>query len=118
MAAAADVPGRPAPAQAADLIAEASGQEQQEILSRVQAHPELDADVFEELEEDRAGDLLEARTDAQVADVLAHMRADDGADALLDLPWERRRPVLDLLPDTRRQKMIILLNQEASAGGP
>ena len=106
------------PAQLADLIEEASDQEQQELLSRVHAHPELEADVFEELEEDQAGDLLEARTDAQVADVLAHMRADDAADALLDLPQERRQLVLDLLPDARRQKMIILLGyQEATAGG-
>ena len=106
------------PAQLADLIEEASDQEQKELLSRVHAHPELEADVFEELDEDEAGDLLEARTDTQIADVLSHMRSDDAADALLDLPQERRKPVLDLLPDEKRQKVIVLLGyQEATAGG-
>jgi CBS domain-containing protein len=106
------------PAQLADLIEQASDQEQQELLSRVHAHPDLEADVFEELDEDQANDLLEARTDDQIADVLAHMRSDDAADALLDLPQERRQPVLDLLPDLQRQKITILLGyQEATAGG-
>ncbi len=106
------------PAQLADLIEEASDHEQQELLSRVHAHPELEADVFEELEESEAGDLLEARSDTQVADVLSHMRSDDAADALLDLPQERRQHVLDLLPEAKRQKIIILLGyQEATAGG-
>lgn len=91
------------PAQLADLIEEASDQEQKELLSRIHAHPELEADVFEELDEDEAGDLLEARTDTQVADVLSHMRSDDAAGALLDLPQERRKPVLDLLPDENRR---------------
>jgi len=46
------------------------------------------------------------------------MRSDDAADALLDLPQERRQPVLDLLPDLQRQKITILLGyQEATAGG-
>jgi CBS domain-containing protein len=106
------------PAQLADLIEEASDHEQQELLSRVHAHPELEADVFEELDEGEAGDLLEARTDAQVADVLSRMRSDDAADALLDLPQERRQPVLELLPDEKRQKVTALLGyQEATAGG-
>jgi CBS domain-containing protein len=106
------------PAQLADLIEEASRGEQRELLSRVHANPDLEADVFEELDEDQASDLLEARTDAQIADVLAHMRSDDAADALLDLPQERRQPVLNLLPDLPRNKITILLGyQEATAGG-
>jgi CBS domain-containing protein len=106
------------PAQLADLIEEASDHEQQELLSRVHAHPELEADVFEELEEGEAGDLLEARTDAQIADVLGNMRSDDAADALLDLPQERRQVVLDLLPEAQRHKVTALLGyQEATAGG-
>ena len=106
------------PAQLADLIEEASEREQHELLSRVHAHPELEADVFEELDEDQASDLLEARTDSQVADVLAHMRSDDAADALLDLPQDRRQTVLELLPETQRRKITVLLGyQEATAGG-
>ena len=106
------------PAQLADLIEEASEREQHELLSRVHAHPDLEADVFEELDEDQASDLLEARPDQQIADVLAHMRSDDAADALLDLPQERRQSVLDLLPQLQRHKITILLGyQEATAGG-
>ncbi|MHB8275077.1 MAG: magnesium transporter MgtE N-terminal domain-containing protein [Dermatophilaceae bacterium] len=106
------------PAQLADLIEEASKGEQHELLSRVHAHPDLEADVFEELDEDQASDLLESRTDAQIADLLDHMRSDDAADALLDLPQERRQTVLDLLPELQRQKITILLGyQEATAGG-
>lgn len=106
------------PAELADLIEEASDREQRELLSRVHANPDLEADVFEELDEDEANDLLEARTDAQIADVLGRMRSDDAADALLDLPQERRQAVLELLPDIQRQKITILLGyQEATAGG-
>ena len=110
--------GRLRPAQIADLIEEASDSEQHELLTRVHAHPELEADVFEELDEDEASDLLEVRTDAQIADVLARMRADDAADALLDLPQDRRLAVLAQLPDVSRQKITVLLGyQETTAGG-
>jgi len=106
------------PAELADIIEDASDSEQHELLERVHAHPELEADVFEELEENQASDLLEARTDSQVADILGRMRADDAADALLDLPQERRLTVLGLLPDVQRQKITVLLGyQETTAGG-
>ena len=106
------------PAELADIIEGASDNEQHELLTRVHAHPELEADVFEELDEDQASDLLEARTDAQIADVLGRMRADDAADALLDLPQDRRLAVLGLLPDIQRQKITVLLGyQETTAGG-
>lgn len=106
------------PAELADIIEDASDSEQTELLTRVHAHPELEADVFEELEEDQASDLLEARTDPQIADILGRMRADDAADALLDLPQERRLTVLGLLPDIQRQKITVLLGyQETTAGG-
>lgn len=41
------------------------------------------SDVFEELEDDKQARLLASRTTEQIADVLAPMRADDAADALL-----------------------------------
>ena len=46
------------PAQIADLLEEASKEEETEILGRVHADPELEADVFEELDEDLATRLL------------------------------------------------------------
>ncbi len=51
------------PAQIADLLEEASKEEETEILGRVHADPELEADVFEELDEDLATRLLGARTE-------------------------------------------------------
>ena len=106
------------PAQIADLLESASADEESEILGRVHADPELEADVFEELDEDLATRLLGARTDAEIAEVLARMRADDAADAIAELPQRRRQPVLDLLPPGQRQKVLTLMGfPSGSAGG-
>jgi CBS domain-containing protein len=106
------------PAQIADLIEEASKEEETEILGRVHADPELEADVFEELDEDLATRLLGARTDTEIAGVLARMRADDAADAIAELPQRRRQPVLDLLPPGQRTKVLTLMGfNPTSAGG-
>jgi CBS domain-containing protein len=106
------------PAQIADLLEEASKAEETEILGQVHADPELEADVFEELSEDLATRLLGARTDADIAAVLARMRADDAADAVAELPQSRRQPVLDLLPPGPRTKVMTLLGfNPSSAGG-
>ncbi len=106
------------PAQIADLLENASKEEETEILGRVHADPELEADVFEELDEDLAIRLLGARTDEEIAGVLARMRADDAADAIAELPQRRRQPVLDLLPPGQRTKVLTLMGFNAgSAGG-
>jgi CBS domain-containing protein len=106
------------PAQIADLIENASKEEETEILGQVHADPELEADVFEELDEDLATRLLGARTDAEIAEVLSRMRADDAADAITELPQRRRQPVLDLLPQGQRTKVLTLMGfNPTSAGG-
>jgi hypothetical protein len=106
------------PAQIADLLEDASKDEETEILGLVHADPELEADVFEELEEDLATRLLGARTDGEIAAVLARMRADDAADAIAELPQRRRQPVLDLLPPGPRAKVLTLMGYNpTSAGG-
>ena len=106
------------PAQIADLLEEASKEEETEILGQVHADPELEADVFEELDEDLAARLLGARTDEEIAGVLARMRADDAADAITELPQRRRQPVLDLLPPGQRTKVLTLMGfNPTSAGG-
>ncbi|MGO9292473.1 MAG: magnesium transporter MgtE N-terminal domain-containing protein [Streptosporangiaceae bacterium] len=106
------------PAQIADLLEEASKAEETEILGQVHADPELEADVFEELDDDLATRLLGARTDAEIAEVLARMRADDAADAIAELPQQRRQPVLDLLPVGQRTKVLTLMGfNPTSAGG-
>jgi CBS domain-containing protein len=106
------------PAQIADLLEEASREEESEILGQVHADPELEADVFEELDDDLATRLLGARTDAEIAEVLGRMRADDAADAVAELPQARRQRVLDLLPPGQRTKVLTLMGfNPASAGG-
>jgi CBS domain-containing protein len=106
------------PAQLADLLENARKEEETELLGRVHEDPELEADVFEELEEDRASRLLGARSDDEIAAVLAWMRADDAADAIAELPQRRREPVLDLLPAGQRVKVRTLMGfNPTSAGG-
>jgi len=104
--------------QIADLLEQASRAEQTELLDQVHADPELEADVFEELDDDRQSRLLRDRSDDEIAAVLARMRADDAADAIADLPQERRQPVLDRLPAGQRTKVTALLGYNpTSAGG-
>jgi CBS domain-containing protein len=106
------------PAQIADLIENASKEEETEILGQVHKDPELEADVFEELDEDLATRLLGARTDAEIAEVLSRMRADDAADTIAELPQRRRQAVLDLLPVGQRTKVLTLMGfNPTSAGG-
>jgi CBS domain-containing protein len=105
------------PAQIADLLENASKEEETEILSQVHADPELEADVFEELDDDLATRLLGARTNSDIAAVLARMRADDAADAIAELPQPRRQPVLDLLPPAQRAKVLTLLGFNATSAG-
>ncbi|MEU6647200.1 CBS domain-containing protein [Saccharomonospora sp. NPDC046836] len=105
-------------AQLADLLEDARKHEESEILGRVHEDPELEADVFEELEDDQASRLLAAKSDAEIAAVLARMRADDAADALGELPQARREPVLGLLPTGQRVKVRTLMGfNPTSAGG-
>jgi CBS domain-containing protein len=105
------------PAQIADLLEDASKQEGEEILDVVHTDPELEADVFEELDPDIANRLFEDKSDAEVADVIAHMRADDAADAIAELPQSRRSDVLDLLPPGIRTKVVTLLGFNATSAG-
>jgi CBS domain-containing protein/sporulation protein YlmC with PRC-barrel domain len=105
------------PAQIADMLESASKEEETEILRRVHADPELEADVFEELDEDLATRLLGARTDGEIAAVLARMRADDAADVIAELPQPRRRPVLDLLPPVHRAKVLTLMSYSSTSAG-
>ena len=106
------------PAELANLIEDANRTESCEILDRVHGDPELEADVFEELDSETAARLLDARSDADVAALLSRMRADDAADTIADLKQSRRRRVLDAMPDGARAKVITLLGfNPDSAGG-
>jgi CBS domain-containing protein len=106
------------PAEIADLLEEADKAEGGEILDRVRSDPELEADVFEELDPDKASRLLNGMPDDEVAALLGRMRADDAADAIADLRQSRRRRVLDLMPAPQRTKVITLMGfNPESAGG-
>jgi CBS domain-containing protein len=106
------------PADIADLLEEADKGETGEILDRVHTDPELEADVFEELDPDKASRLLDGKPDDEVAALLGRMRADDAADAIADLRQSRRRRVLDLMPAPQRTKVITLMGfNPESAGG-
>ncbi|MUL48726.1 magnesium transporter [Mycobacterium sp. CBMA293] len=102
----------------ADLLEDANAAEKGEILDRVRENPELEADVFEELDPEKASQLFDDMSDADVAAVLGRMRADDAADAVFDLRQSRRRKVLDMLPAGQRTKVVTLMafNRD-SAGG-
>jgi hypothetical protein len=105
------------PAQIADLLETASRREGEEILDVVHADPELEADVFEELDPDTANRLFGDKSDAEVAQVIARMHADDAADAISELPQSRRQKVLDLLPPGTRAKVTTLLGFNATSAG-
>jgi sporulation protein YlmC with PRC-barrel domain len=106
------------PAEIADLLEDADKAEGGEILDRVRSDPELEADVFEELDPDKASRLLDGMPDGEVAGLLGRMRADDAADAIADLRQSRRRRVLDMMPAPQRTKVITLMGfNPESAGG-
>jgi MgtE intracellular N domain/CBS domain len=106
------------PAQLADLVEAASHGEGEEIIKAVGEDPELEADVFEELESHHQLEFLEERSDEQVAEVLARMEADDAADLVSELPEERREDVVELLPAVQHRRVRALLGYDpATAGG-
>ncbi len=107
------------PAQIADLVEAASRHEGEEIIQAV-GHDdrELEADVFEELDDQHQREFLEDRPDHQVAEILSRMAPDDAADVVGELDEERREPVLALLPVSHRVKVRALLGFDpAEAGG-
>jgi MgtE intracellular N domain/CBS domain len=107
------------PAQIADLVEAASRREGEEIIKSVgEDDRELEADVFEELDDHHQREFLEDRTDIQVAEILSRMAPDDAADAIGELDDERREAVLGLLPVSHRIKVRALLGYDpAEAGG-
>jgi CBS domain-containing protein len=106
------------PAQLADLVEAASHCEGEEILGAVRTDPELEADVFEELEPQHQREFVAERSDEEVAGVLARMESDDAADLVAALPEERRDEVVELLPPAQRRKVRALLGHDpATAGG-
>jgi CBS domain-containing protein len=106
------------PAQLADLVEAASHREGEEIMAAVAVDPEREADVFEELEEGHQREFVEERSDEEIAALLARMDPDDAVDLVLQLPEERREPVVALLSPVQARRVRALLGFDpATAGG-
>jgi CBS domain-containing protein len=106
------------PAQVADLVEAASHHEGEEIMAAVAADPELEADVFEELEDSHQLEFVEDRSDEEIAELLRRMETDDAADLVLQLPEERREAVIGLLSTFQARRLRTLLGYDpATAGG-
>jgi CBS domain-containing protein/sporulation protein YlmC with PRC-barrel domain len=105
------------PAQIADLVEAASHEEGEEILAAVGQDKELEADVFEELDDEHQVEFLRDRSDEEAAAVLARMASDDAADLLLELEQERRLPILGAMPPAQQAKLRSLLSHNPSTAG-
>jgi len=105
------------PAQIADLVEAASHEEGEEILEAVGQDKELEADVFEELDDEHQVEFLRERSDAEAAALLARMDTDDAADLLMEVDQERRLPILNLLPPATQAKVRSLLGHNPQTAG-
>ena len=105
------------PAQIADIIESASTHERDDLMDQLHENPDLEADVFEELDDTPQRRLLKTRSTEDVAGVLSRMRPDDAVDALIDLPHERRQPVLQALPADKRADIMRLMRYQGSTAG-
>jgi CBS domain-containing protein len=106
------------PAEIADLVEAASHDEGEELIEAVGQDRELEADVFEELDEHHQLEFISERPDAQVAAVVARMAADDAADLIGEIDQERRGRILALLPSAGRRRIETLMGYNpATAGG-
>jgi CBS domain-containing protein len=105
------------PADIADIVEQASHEEGEEILEAVHQDHELEADVFEELDEEHQVEFLRDRDDAEVSALLADMGTDDAADLLMKLDQDRRRRILELLPEPRRERVRRLLRYNPETAG-
>jgi len=105
------------PAEIADLVEAASHDEGEELIEAVGQDRELEADVFEELDEHHQLEFIRERPDEQVAAVIARMAADDAADLIVEIDQERRGRILALLPEAHRRQIEALLGYNPSTAG-
>src|ERR1051326_5077648 len=105
------------PAQIADLVEGASHEEGEEIMDAVEKDVELEADVFEELDDEHRAEFLKEKPNEEVAHVLDRMAPDDAVDLLGQLQQERRLPVLNLMSATQQRKLRKLLQYHPTTAG-
>ncbi|HEY8302970.1 MAG TPA: CBS domain-containing protein [Solirubrobacteraceae bacterium] len=106
------------PAEIADLVEAASHEEGEEIIKAVGQDRELEADVFEELDEHHQLEFIRERSDEEVAAVVARMAPDDAADLIVEIDQDRRAHILALLPPAQEYQIETLLayNPETAGG--
>jgi Mg/Co/Ni transporter MgtE len=78
---------------------------------------ELEADVFEELDEHHQLEFIRERSDSEVAAVIARMAPDDAADLIVEIDQDRRGRILALLPAAQRRRIEALLGYNPSTAG-
>jgi CBS domain-containing protein len=105
------------PAEIADLVEAASHDEGEEIIEAVGQDRELEADVFEELDEHHQLEFIRERPDPQVAAVIGRMATDDAADLIVEIEQERRGRILALLAPAQRRQIEALLGYNPSTAG-
>ncbi len=105
------------PAEIADLVEAASHDEGEEIIKAVGQDRELEADVFEELDEHHQMEFIGERSDEQVAQLVSRMATDDAADIIAELDQDRRGRVLSLLPPAQQRQIKALLGYNPSTAG-
>jgi CBS domain-containing protein len=105
------------PAEIADLVEAASHDEGEEIIEAVGQDRELEADVFEELDEHHQLEFIRERPDTQVAAVVGRMAPDDAADLIDEIDQDRRGRILALLSPAQRHQIEALLGYNPSTAG-
>jgi CBS domain-containing protein len=105
------------PAEIADLVEAASHDEGEEIIEAIGRDRELEADVFEELDEHHQLEFIRERPDSQVAAVIARMDSDDAVDLIVEIDQDRRARILALLPPAQRRQIEALLGYNPSTAG-
>lgn len=105
------------PAEIADLVEAASHEEGEEIIEAVGHDRELEADVFEELDEHHQLEFIRERPDTQVAAVIGRMAADDAVDLIGEIDQDRRARILALLPARQRRQIEVLLGYNPETAG-
>jgi Mg/Co/Ni transporter MgtE len=105
------------PSRIADLVEAASHEEGEEIIEAVGQDPALEADVFEELDPEHQVEFVQARSNADAAELLGSMAPDDAADLISEIDQERRAPILELLPEPQRRKVMSLLRYHPETAG-
>jgi CBS domain-containing protein len=105
------------PAELADLVESGSPIEGEEILRAVGEDRDLEADVFEELDDEYQLEFLQTRPEAEAAEILSNMSPDDAADLLLQMEEETRDRLLGRLPLAQLRKVRMLMGYHPDTAG-